>query len=244
MSRCALSVSTAGVYGAWEAGAIEALLREAPAVQNEPRRRWDALYGASAGAINVAVLSAYEDQMEGARALTDFWIRGASVWREPTVGACVACARQCLGKVSMLDDTALRSVLSFVDWQQVGRHAETWVAVTNAETQHSELLPLRNPDEGLTSAARAKIARDNMDVVVASSSVPALWPAVRVGSGGPYVDSLLTLPVPYPGGAGPGSGGPPVDRLEIVVAPSSPLASCSSPPASDSSPPSASCSST
>jgi len=208
-----LSVSTGGTYGAWEAGVLKALVERSEREGKD--RPWQAMYGASAGAFNVAFISMFASQGTGVRALADYWVDHADESQGVRMGLFDACVRYCGNKSSLLDLAVLEPLLRGLDFNRVGAFTPTWVAVTNVKAQRGELKRLENPSN-LSGARLVDVREGNRMLLLASMSVPGLFEEVTYKNV-TYLDPLLTIPVPNPQNAEK------VAWLDVVVAPKSPL---------------------
>ena len=198
--KVGLVLAGAGARGAYEAGALAALLPRLEAAQQLPR----VLLGTSAGSINAAYLAAqlHLGAEPATRGLLDFW---RSLDKSRLLGPLALTAVPALlgyaGRIAYLP-TGSGSIASFGrfpevfdeavgDWERIGANVDAGVldavgvvataAATGGSvvfTQHSSGVALPPPDE--VKGIRYVGARIRTDHVIASSSIPVFFPAKHV----------------------------------------------------------------
>jgi len=216
--RVGLVVAGAGARGAYEAGALSALVPRMADTGSTP----SVFVGTSAGALNVVGLAglAHLGVQEAADQLVDMW-RSVQLGQVVDIAASVAgtglgYTRQLLGwpkRLRCLLDTApQRATLErLLPWEglhdNIARGTVDAVAVTTTsvatggtvvfvEKKPSVSLPLSDPDRNITYVETTL----TVEHVLASAAVPVVFRPVEVGSPstsrGWYVDGGLRLNVP------------------------------------------------
>lgn len=165
-----------GSLGAFQVGGLVAL-GQAGAVP-------DGLFGSSAGALNAAFLAS-DPSLRRARALADWWTRSdsrrvlaPSRWAQLRGMASAVAARA----DALLDEGPLRRLVS----THVGAHDLSELAVPlTVTTTCLDCAAPRHHDRGPTA-----------DLLVASCSLPGLFPPVRLADGHAHVDGGVLCGVP------------------------------------------------
>lgn len=191
--RTLLVLGGGGAVGAFQVGGLVALA-EAGVLP-------DALYGCSAGALNAAFLAS-DPTLARARDLADWWsasssrrVLSPSRWHQLRGMAAAVAARA----DALLDEAPLRALVA----THVGAH---------------ELSELAVPLTVTTTCLDCGVARHHssgpmVDLLVASCSLPGLFPPVRLPGGHAHVDGGVVCGVPLAAAladAGPG------DRVYVL----------------------------
>lgn len=204
MSFRVLSVSTAGTRGPWEAGVMKALTNEKRTDPSDPKvllppRSWDILYGASAGAVNVAIMSCYPTQAEGAREALKFWVDWAKVWKRPTINCFTILSTLVHGRSYLAERDILTELVQHLPLHNVATNAQVYISVTDMDLRQCKKIPLLK----LTDAEKRdadflkRRVKFYQDVLIAAVSIPLLWKHQALENS-QYADALLTDPIPMP----------------------------------------------
>lgn len=216
--RVAVVLAGAAARGAYEAGALSVLL---PALGSDHQP--DIYIGTSAGAINSAGFASFShlDPEVAGRKVVDSWrgLRQGDVFRPPLGGFLRSAVRTVaragkprLQPVGLLDTAPLTPTLrKLVNWDQLhvnirdGALSACGVVATDTSTHRSTVflegrpslpLPKADPERGIRFV-RATLGPDH---VVASSSLPGLFPAAGIvddgADGAWYVDGGVRLNAP------------------------------------------------
>lgn len=176
MSRTVLVLGGGGALGAYQAGALLALAEHGVLP--------DALHGCSAGALNAAFLAS-DPTLERARELATWWadtrthaVLAPSRWTRLRGFAAAATTRA----DALFDDRPLRRLLA----EHVPAHDLSELAVPlTVTTTCLDCAAARHHDRGPVG-----------DVLVASCSLPGLFPPVRLADGHDHVDGGVVCGVP------------------------------------------------
>jgi hypothetical protein len=188
MQRRNLILSSGGGLGAWQAGALNAMARTDPCL-------YACVAGTSVGALNAALLcqAPVSRTREGVEAVASLWSEGhgnplPSHWR---IMASVLCCGPCTS--SALNGGSLESLADCVDWQAVARSDRLlYIGVFDASTVRCEY---HTNGRTCMHCRRQHTPEELRRYVVASMSVPALFPAVKIGDQ-TYVDGGVAHYVP------------------------------------------------
>lgn len=175
MQRKNLILSSGGGLGAWQAGALHAVALAEPCL-------YVCVAGTSVGALNAALLcqTSVSRTREGVENMASMWSEGRgsalpSRWR---IMVNMLCCGPCSS--SALDSTCLESLADCVDWQAVARSDRLlYIGVCDASTARCEY---HTNGRGCMHCRRQHTPEELRRYVVASMSVPALFPAVAIGS--------------------------------------------------------------
>jgi predicted acylesterase/phospholipase RssA len=176
VARTVLVLGGGGVLGAYQAGALQALLAHGVLP--------DAIHGASVGALNAAFL-AHDPTPRRAEQLVDWWADEGShgvlaprLWNRARSLAAAAFA----GGDALLDERPLRRLIE----RHVGAHDISELAV-----------PLTITTTCLDCGAAAHHSRGPIgDTLLASCALPGLFPTVRLADGHRHVDAGVVCGVP------------------------------------------------
>jgi NTE family protein len=215
--RAAVVLAGAGARGAYEAGVLSVVLPRLAAEDVRP-----ALYiGTSAGAINAALLAAHAHRPvdEQVEAVLDVWrtLDVGDVIR-PVVTTAPWTALRWAGQLLRVPGVRLTSLLDTAPLQATARRIADWTQLrTNLDQGVAELAVVATEADGDRTVVFVDRARDDLpapddvrgvdyrrvrvdvDHVLASAAIPALFPAVEVatnGGTGWYVDGGLRLNAP------------------------------------------------
>ncbi|HWH28080.1 MAG TPA: patatin-like phospholipase family protein [Mycobacteriales bacterium] len=176
MSRTLLVLGGGGSLGAFQVGGLLALAENGVVP--------DALFGCSAGALNAAFLAS-DPSLHRARELADWWARSES--HRLLAPGRLSQLRGIAGAVAtrasaLLDERPLRTLVSM----QAGAHDLSELAVPlTVTTTCLDCGAARHHDRGPLE-----------DVLVASCSLPGLFPPVRLPDGHVHVDGGIVCGVP------------------------------------------------
>jgi len=249
MRTTAIVLAGAGARGAYEAGVLSVLV---PRLLEESGDRI-VLVGTSAGAINTAILAAFETSEEAVKAMTDLW---RSVEVGNVFGPILSSAPQTVvnyfadvlhfrGRLnSLLDSRPLGATMEKrLDWDQLDRNlrGECWVdtagivATSCARGRatvflqgHDLVVPPRDESTGIDYAATML----RSDHVMASAAIPVAFRPVHVDGPdalhGWYVDGGIKLNAPIKPGIALGA-----ERVVVVATTPDPFGPHTSPVAAD-----------
>jgi NTE family protein len=197
--RTALVLAGGGARAAYQVGVLKALAETWP----DERAPWDIIVGTSAGAVCAAVLAHHaDDWREGVRRLEEVWanftvsqvfdtrIRAMLGAGARWVSSALSGGRLADAPPALLDNGPLRRLLEAqIDWDGIRRHiasgdlhALALAATTYAGGHHTVFFDAA-PDvrewRGIRRAGvRTRLALDHL---MASSAIPFLFPAVKLG---------------------------------------------------------------
>ena len=231
--RVGLVVSGGGARGAYEAGALSVLLAAMTADRNAP----DVLVGTSAGALAVVTLGGAAERgwPAAAASLCRAWadvrfdqladVAGSLAADGPAYLAFLArVGGRDVGPASLLDTRRLRATLArqlpFAQLHEnvrSGRVGAVAVATTSLDTDATVIFVERHPSVPLPADNPHRNIRWvdtalDVDHVLASSAVPALFRAVELPDGHWYADGGIRLNTPLAPAVSLGC-----DRLGVVV---------------------------
>lgn len=197
--RTALVLAGGGARAAYQVGVLKALAETWP----EERPPWDIIVGTSAGAVCAAVLAHHAGEWrEGVRRLEEVWANfTVSQVFDTSVGAmmgagmrwvasAVSGGRLATAPPALLDNGPLRRLLeSRIDWDGIRAHiadghlhALALAATSYAGGHHRVFFDAASDVRGWQGVRRAGLRTAlTLDHLMASSAIPFLFPAVKLG---------------------------------------------------------------
>lgn len=197
--RTALVLAGGGARAAYQVGVLKALAETWP----EERPPWDIIVGTSAGAVCAAVLAHHADDWRtGVRALEEVWGNfTVSQVFDTSIGAMLGAGARWVASAlsggrlaqappALLDNGPLRRLLAErIDWERIRRHigaghlhALALAATSYVGGHHCvffEAAPSVQPWQGVRrNGVRTRLELDHL---MASSAIPFLFPAVKLG---------------------------------------------------------------
>lgn len=197
--RIGLLLGGGGARAAYQVGVLKAIAEILPEGADNP---FPVICGASAGGINAAVVASHAmNFQQGIRRLTDVWenFEIDQVFRADSWSAVSRSSRWLFalltggawgGPKSILDVSPLRSLLeSHVDFVRIQQAVEQEilhaVCVTASSYSSGRSISFYQGAPGLEDWTRARrdgtATRLDVDHLMASASIPILFPAVRIG---------------------------------------------------------------
>ena len=197
--RTALVLAGGGARAAYQVGVLKALAETWP----EERAPWDIIVGTSAGAVCAAVLAHHAgDWREGVRRLEEVWANfTVSQVFDTSIGAMLGAGARWVASAlsggrladappALLDNGPLRRLLATrIDWGGIRGHIETGhlhalalAATTDAGGHHKVFFDAAPEVREWQGVRRAGVRTPlSLDHLMASSAIPFLFPAVKLG---------------------------------------------------------------